>query len=283
MSDVFVTPRGEAACWEEHLVRSDAELAAFACLIERSAETAWTDARVREKVTAKMRAEAAKWPGHVSLYSSVGVPAFALTCNLYMAPAAAFYFLADHPGLMERLFAAQAEMNALFVACAAEAGADFVMGAINGLELYSPAIYERYFVPQARELHERAHAHGMRAWVHTCGKMSRLVEMGIYAPMGVDVLESLSHPPLGDVDSLRETRAKIGDGIVTRGAVNVDLFYDTNPDHVRGRTRTVIEETRGYRHMIGDTNDSYPPYPRENILAMVDEVRRSGVLLSAGA
>ena len=31
--------------------------------------------------------------------------------------------------------------------------------------------------------------------------------------------------------------------------------------------------------MIGDTNDSFPPYPRENILALVDEVRKNGRMM----
>ena len=281
MSDVFLTPQVGPACWEEHLVKSEADLPAFACFIERAASVILSDPRAREKVTAKFRAEAAKWPPHVPLYAAVGLPTFALTCNLYMGPATAFYLLADHTSLLERLFSAQAEMNAVFIKCAADAGADFVSGAVNGLEIYSPAIYERYFVPQARALHETARAHGLKGWVHTCGHMRRLIEMNVYERMGVDVLESLSHPPLGDVADLKRSRAQLGRGIVTRGGVNVSLFYEDNLAAIRQRVRTVLEETRGYPHMIGDTNDSDPPYPRDNILAVVDEVRKSGRMLAS--
>jgi hypothetical protein len=33
--------------------------------------------------------------------------------------------------------------------------------------------------------------------------------------------------------------------------------------------------------MVGDTNEPYPPYKRENILALIDEVEKTGRMLSA--
>ncbi len=219
--------------------------------------------------------EAANWPAHALLYAVVDVPAFEVTSRLYMGPATAFYLLADETAAMERVFDAVAQGKAVLVECAADGGADFIFGAINGLEIYSPAIYERYFVPRARALHEAAHSRGLRTWVHTCGRMGRLIEMGVYDRMDIDALESLSHPSLKDVADLASSRRRLGGGIVTRVAVNVSLFYDSDVDNIRERTRTVLEEARGYHHMIGDTNVSFPPYPRENILALADEVHRS--------
>jgi len=281
MSDVFVTPSHGPAYWDENFVKGAADLPALTHLVERFTEALLEGGRVREAVKSKHRDEAAKWPAHVPFYAVVGVPTFEVTSQLYMAPVPAFYLLADETAAMERVFEAVAQSNAVLVECAAEAGADFVFGAINGLEIYSPAIYERYFVPQARALHEAAHVCGLRGWVHTCGRMGKLIDMGVYDAMRVDALESLSHPPLGDVADLAGARRKLGRKIVTRGAVNVSLFYDSDLDKIRERAKTVVEETRGYRHMVGDTNDSFPPYPRENILALVEEVERSGRMLRA--
>jgi len=281
MSEVFLTPVDLPACWEEHLVKSKADLPAFADLIERINRTLVEKVDVREKIIAGFGTQAAKWPGQVPLFVIMGVPAFSLLSNLYMDAAVGFYLLEDHRALMERLFETEARTNAVVLECAAQAGADIVRGAINGLELFSPEIYQRYLVPQARVLYEAAHAHGMLAWVHTCGYMRKLISMGIYETMGVDVLETLSHPPLGDVDDLREARVKLGEHIATRGAVNVELFYGDNQQPLRERIKTVLDETRGYRHMIGDSNDSYPPYPRESILALVEEVQKSGRMFPA--
>ena len=283
MNEVFVTPVGAPACWVEHLVKSEADFPALVYLVEHAARAVLDDERVRTRLVARFKREIERWPAWMTFSATLGIPAFNLTCNMYMDPANAFYLLHDQTAEMERLFELEAQVAAVAVACAAEAGADFVRGAINGLEIYSPQIYRNYFVPQARALHDEAHKHGLKAWVHTCGHMQKLIDMGVYEDMAVDVLESLSAPPLGTVADLAAARRRLGGAVVTRGAVNVSDFYDSDLAHIRLRTREVLAATRGYRHMIGDTNDSFPPYPRDNIMALVEEVRSSGRMFDMAA
>lgn len=276
MSDLFVTPPSQPACWREHLVKSDRDLPAFAYVIESAARVVQEDPRIRPWAVERFRSQAEPWPPETVLRVSLGVPTFSLTCGLYVGPEQAFALLFDHRAEMERLFEAQAQFDEVVIDCAAEAGADIALGAINGLELYSPAIYRDWFVPQAAALHAKVRAAGMLGWVHTCGFMRELIEMGVYDEMNVDVLESLTPPPTGDLVDLKAGRARLSDEIVTRGAVGVDQFYSDDVAGLRQRVRDVLDATRGHRHMIGDTNDSFPPYPRDNILAVVDEVRKSG-------
>jgi hypothetical protein len=92
----------------------------------------------------------------------------------------------------------------------------------------------------------------------------------------VNILESLASTPTGDIDDLAKTRADVGPEIVTRGAVNVEHFYADDPDVVREKAEEVIAAMAGYKHMIGDTNDSYPAYPWANIQALVDAVKATG-------
>ena len=279
MSETFVTPPGRPACWVDHLVKSEADLPALAYLAEHTARVSLDNDRLRERVTARFRAEAGKWPPQTPFTVCLGVPTFVLASNLYMAHDTFCYLHADHRATMERLYEACEQANAVWLECAAAAGADITLGAINGLELFSPPIYRRYFIPQARRLHEAAHSRGMLGWVHTCGHMRRLVETGVYEEMALDVLESLSSPPLGDVIDLRSARAALGDRVTTRGAINVEHFYHADIDALRAEARRVMAATRGWRHMVGDTNDSFPPYPRDSILAVADEVRKSGRML----
>jgi len=225
LADVFVTPAGRPAYWAEHLVRGPADLPALTHLIERVAQASLEDDRVRDRLTAKFRAEAMRWPAETLFKVSLGVPTFVLASMLYMAHETFCYLLADHVAAMERLYEALEQATLVWLECAAAAGADITMGAINGLELFSPRIYRRYFIPQARRLHEAAHTHGMLGWVHTCGHMRSLIETGVYDEMAVDVLESLASPPLGTVADLRSARQRLGNRIVTRGAVNVNYFY----------------------------------------------------------
>ncbi len=281
LSEVFFTPKRRPAMWEEHFVKTESDLPAWIYLIEATAEAAVSNPDVAGVATARLSAQAERWPAEVPLVVTAGAAAFELTSNLFIDATTAFYLLVDHTSEMERLFETQEQAQAVWVRCAAAAGADFVRGAVNGLELYSPAIWEKYFVPELRRLFHVAHQLGLRCWMHTCGRMNKLIEMGAYNTTGVDVVESLSHLPLGDLTDLRSARAILGEDIVTRGAANVNLLYEPDLDEIRARTRLAVEETRGYRHMMGDTNDSYPPYPWENIQAMMDELDKMGVLLRA--
>jgi len=282
LAEVFVTPVGKPAYWAMHLVKGPADLPALTHLIERVAQASLEDGRVRDRLTAKFRAEAVRWPAETPFKVGLGVPTFVLASMLYMAHDTFCYLLADHIAAMERLYEALEQANMVWLGCAAAAGADITMGAINGLELFSPKIYRRYFIPQARRLHEAAHSHRMLGWVHTCGHMRALIEADVYDEMAADVLESLAAPPLGTVSDLHSARQRLGSRIVTRGAVNVDYFYDADLDGLAAEIRRVLAATRGWRHMIGDTNDSFPPYPKANILAVADEVRKSGRMLAFG-
>jgi hypothetical protein len=278
LSEVFKMPSDTPSVWIKNFVTEEKDLSAFGYFLERAVETIVENPHVRETITAKLRANVRKYAGNHLTSVIIGIPAFELLSNLFTAAEAGLFFLVDHTVFMEHLFEICIRTSLVWVECAAAAGADFVFHAINGLELFSPRIYQRYFVPQARALHDLVHSHGMHAWVHTCGRMNQLIDMGIYEPMGVNVLESLSHPPLGDVADLGTARRKLGSDIVTRGAVNVGLFYG-DISQICARVKEVQEATRGYRHMIGDTNDSFPPYPRDNVLALIDEVRDSGRML----
>lgn len=171
---------------------------------------------VREKVTAKLRANARKYAGNHLTSVAIGILTFELLSNLFTAAEAGLFFLVDHTVFMEHLFEVCARTSLVWVECTAAAGADFLLHAINGLELFSSGVYQRYFVQQARALHDLVHSHGTQAWVHTCGRMNQLIDIEIYEPMGVNVLESLSHPPLGDVADLGMARRKLGSNIVTR-------------------------------------------------------------------
>ena len=273
LTEVFKLADETPAMWLENFVTTEEDLAALACLVERAAERILSSAEVQEHIEKGFGEVADAYPAGWPTAVSIGVPAFEFLSNLLTPAEGGLLLLADFTETVEHIFDVWTTMIPTWVHCAAKAGADFVIHAINGLELYSPSIYERYFIPQAQLLHDLVHDNGMHAWVHTCGRMDRLIDMGVYEAMRVDVLESLSHPPLGDVGDLAAARRKLGEKIITRGGVNVELFYASDVDALRARVHEVASATRGFPHMIGDTNDSYPPYPRANIIALVDEVK----------
>ena len=133
-------------------------------------------------------------------------------------------------------------------------------------------------VPQARRLFQWIRQANRLSWLHTCGKMNRLIFDGAYDrdQMGVDVLESFSGPPLGDVENLRAARARVGNGITTRGGINVGELFSDTAAQIRARARYVLDSTTGFRHMIGDTDCQFPGTPVENLRAVVETVREYG-------
>ena len=61
---------------------------------------------------------------------------------------------------------------------------------------YSPALAARYWTPYVKDAAQIMRSAGKYLFVHACGKLAALC--GAYAETGVNGLEGISHPPLGD-------------------------------------------------------------------------------------
>ena len=203
-------------------------------------------------------------------------PAVALLCSMYHDQQTAIYLLHDYRELFEEIFELHWEMTSRCLEEAARLDVDIYNFAINGLEWLSPDLYERYMIPQARRIAEFAEAHGKLSWIHTCGKKHGLVERDVYRRMGVSVIESLSAPPTGDIDDYQWARSRMGPDVVTRGGMNCELFYERDAAAFKAHAHKVLDGCAGYRHMIGDTNSSVPPYDLDMIQTLTDVVRERG-------
>lgn len=271
-------PPDTGAYHREFLVKGEKDLEVLACFIRRTTDEIVVNPAVRRQVEETLlhtKQQAGEvFPGCLWVFC----PAVELTSCYYMDQATAIYALYDHQDLMEELMALHWRMTEIWMEIGARAGVDIYGYAINGYEWLNPDLYERYMIPQARRLNAIAAAQGRLSWIHTCGKMKRIAAGDAYQRMGVDIVESLSAPPSGDVDDLAATRRAIGPDITTRGAINCELLYSDDLAAVRARTADVLEATLGFRHMVGDTNGSYPAYAWANIKAVIDTVRDQGRL-----
>jgi hypothetical protein len=64
----------------------------------------------------------------------------------------------------------------------------------------------------------------------------------------------------------------------TRGGISVEYMYSDDLATLKKQTEYVLDSTAGFKHMVGDTNASYPAYPWENIKTIIDVVRQRGCL-----
>ncbi|MCK4983106.1 MAG: hypothetical protein KAS17_09300 [Victivallaceae bacterium] len=264
--------------YREHFVKDENDWPAFANFIRRSTTAIVENPAIRKKIDedTKTFLEQVKgeFPTHIHIFCS----AVELMNCFYMDQTSAIYAVYEKQELFEELMENHWQMTQVWLEIAANNNIDLYSYAINGFEWLSPDLYERYMIPQAKRINDFVHSQGKLAWLHTCGKLKNIAKMNAYQQMGIDILESLSLPPTGDIDNLAETRADIGIDIVTRGGINCESFYEKTPDMVRKQAKHVMESVEGYKHMLGDTNTPYPPYPWENIQAMIDVVRDRGRL-----
>ena len=86
----------------------------------------------------------------------------------------------------------------------AAGGADFVFLGGPGAELISPAYYEEFLIPYSRTLSAMAHAQGLLIYSHICSPIEPMLSLGYYNQMGIDLFETLSEPPVGNVKSLED-------------------------------------------------------------------------------
>ena len=278
MTEVREFPRDKGEYHREFFVKDEQDMPAFAYFIRRTTEAIVKNPDIRRKVREGISSNKQRVGGAFPTMLWVFCPAVELTSSIYMDQVTAIYMLYDHQELVEELMQRHWEMTKIWLSLGEEADVDIYGYAINGFEWLNPDLYERYMIPQARRINEFATAHGKLSWIHTCGRMKEIAEMGGYQQMKVDVVESLSSPPTGDIDNLAETRRQIGSEIITRGGINCELFYGSDLDALRKQAEHVLDSVAGYQHILGDTNPSYPSYPWENIQTVIDCVRERGRL-----
>ena len=277
MREVVEFSKALGSAHREFFVKGEEDLPAFACFTRKTAEATVKNPAVRQQVDKNMQDNKEAIRGMFPVEIHIYCDAFGLISSHYMDTATAIFTITDHRELMEELMDHHWRMTQVWLELAAKHDVDIYNYAINGFEWLSPDLYERYMIPQARRINEFATAHGKLSWLHTCGKLKNIANSKAYQRMKVDVLESLSCPPTGDIDNLAQTRRDIGADITTRGGVNEEYFYG-DVEALRRQVAYVLDSTRGYKHMLGDTDQCSPAALKENFQAVIDLVRKSGRL-----
>jgi len=131
---------------------------------------------------------------------------------------------------------------------------------------WSPAIWREVFQPTLRELCELVHGYGGMVNFYDDGKCAGILEL--VAEAGVDVLQTLTPPPVGDID-LAEAKRRIGRRVSLMGYV--DLLYVIKlgtPELIDRAVREAIETAAPSGGFILGTSDSIREgTPEENIRA----------------
>jgi len=139
---------------------------------------------------------------------------------------------------------------------------------------WSPVFWSDFYAPQLREACAQIHAAGGLAIYYDDGKCMATIDL--LAAAGIDVLQTLTPPPVGDVD-LAEVKRRIGHRVCLMGYT--DLIYVLKlgtPERIENTVREAIR-TAGPRGFILGTSDSIRDgTPLANVQAYFAAARRYG-------
>jgi len=102
------------------------------------------------------------------------------------------------------------------------------------------------------------HENGGRFWVHSHGKMSGIIDR--FAEMGVDVLNPIEPPPMGDI-TLEDAFCKVGDRMGLEGNIEVDELMLSSNERIKYLVRNALDIGRRYGRFILCLSSGYMETP----------------------
>jgi len=189
----------------------------------------------------------------------------------------ATYFLMDHPERAAELLALHEAAMLDLVAQLAAGGVRALMCMDNLDAAFHPPHYiEKYAASFYAKAAQLCHAHGALLFIHACGRQRDNLQL--VAGLGVDGLEGVAFPPLGDVQ-LDEALQLAGEKFIVTGGISAQEF-------ARLRTRAAIfayvgelcARLRPYAHRFILSASCNTPYTAswEQIVAFRDAWREHG-------
>jgi hypothetical protein len=142
--------------------------------------------------------------------------------HLLMGPVETVYFINDYPELA-RTFMQQNEKSQInLVRQMAEAGVS-VMMAMDNLDtmFHPPAYVQQYCASFYEQASSICHEKDATFFIHACGQQQD--NLKLIASYGVDGLEGVAYPPLGDVE-LDEAMRLTGDKFIITGGISAMEF-----------------------------------------------------------
>jgi hypothetical protein len=179
----------------------------------------------------------------------------------------------DCPDQFRRIMEKIVLLDEKLMKATAAGGADFIFLGGPGSELISPRYYEEFIIPYSQRVTDIAHACGLLVYSHICSPIEPFLTKGFYNQMGIDLFETLSPPPVGNVASMADAMLKINPAICTRGNLGLDVLLNGTPEVVREKTLEILNATRNRKHIVAASDYLFYNIPEQNVRAMVDTVQ----------
>ncbi len=176
--------------------------------------------------------------------------------------------------LLDRLTAASVAWGTV----QAKRGVDAVLisSAFAGGGFISCDMYCEFVVPYERRLADAIRAAGVPAYTHTCGRIGDRLELMVET--GIDGLDTLDPPPLGDVE-LADAKRRIGGRLFIKGNMNpVGLLeYRTKDQVVAEASERIRIGKPGGGYILSTACSVAPrvePWKLELLVPLAEEIGR---------
>lgn len=183
----------------------------------------------------------------------------------------------DEPYLLDRLIDVVDQWHMDVMKAVLEDGWKIIFDAWYNFSLsvgWSPEWYRRKVAPLIRRHSDLVHSYGAKMFFYDDGRQARSIEAVVDA--GVDIIQTLTPPPAGDLNYRWLARACGGRVCLNGGVDTVRIRFGT-PGEIEQCVRQAMETLAPTRRFILGTSDSITEgVPEENIRAFFQTARSAG-------
>ncbi len=189
------------------------------------------------------------------------------------------FLLVDHPQRTQELLARHESAQLDLVRQMAVAGVPSMI-AMDNLDamLHPPAYVEKYSASFYEQASRICHEHDSTFFIHACGQQRQ--NLKFISSLGVDGLEGIAYPPLGNIE-LEEAMELSGDRFILTGGISADQTDGlTTRDAIFSYVEDLFERMRPFAHrfMLAASCNTAITTPWETIVHFRDAWREYGNL-----
>ncbi|MCR5264094.1 MAG: hypothetical protein K6D94_09480 [Clostridiales bacterium] len=206
---------------------------------------------------------------------SIGIhskTAFQSLVEQWFGTEALVYALCDYPEAVEECLAVMRGKDMETVRISINSSAEiFNFFEDSSTTNISPSLFERYTLPEINEWGKAIHSAGKLLLHHACGHLRDLLPL--IAESDIDVLESVSPPPTGNID-IGEAAEMLPERIAIIGGIEPTFFENCSLDSLERRVISLLDSMKGRRYVLANSDSCPPNVSYEKFLLVSDTVRK---------
>lgn len=184
------------------------------------------------------------------------------------------YSLYDYEDTVRECLAVMDEQDMKTVEIAARTSAEaFLFYEDSSTTNISPEFFETYTAPAINRWGSYLHNHGKLLIHHACGSLRDLLPL--MDRTEIDVIESISPPPTGNVD-IGEAFEALSDWIGLIGGIEPTFFLNCTMPELENRVRELLAVSKDRKFVLANSDSCPPGVAYEKFTLVSELVRKMG-------